>query len=160
MMAYANFLDERLPMRFWDKVIPEPNSGCWLWFGCTSDAGYGRCQGRKVVASPVLVHRYAYTELIGPIPPGLTIDHLCKTPCCVNPAHLEPVTQRENNRRADWRPGVKAATAALLAKTTCANGHELSGDNLQWENGKHRRCVICRRASRTASYHRNKGVAA
>jgi hypothetical protein len=83
------------------------------------------------------VHRVAYTDAVGPIPDGLTIDHLCRTRTCVNPAHLEPVSLAENIRRAaEHRP--------LL--THCQRGHELCDDNLFINQRGERQCLTCRRA--------------
>ncbi len=111
-----NFLDPRLPDRFWDKVIPEPNSGCWLWIASTS-FGYGAFgMGRNVVWRS---HRLAYSALVGPIPDGLDLDHLCRTRSCCNPAHLEPVTRGENVRR-----GLKFNRASH-----CPKGHEFTAEN-------------------------------
>jgi hypothetical protein len=67
---------------------------CWLWGGLQNKWGYGRVRNGR------LAHREVYRELVGEIPAGLTIDHLCRNTLCVNPKHLEPVTQAENNRRA------------------------------------------------------------
>ena len=71
--------------------------GCWLWTGCTNRGGYGltKFRGRTTGA-----HRAVYRLLVGPIPEGLDLDHLCSVRLCVNPAHLEPVTHAENVRRA------------------------------------------------------------
>lgn len=80
--------------RLWQRV--EKGEGCWIWPDATNDAGYGQVhhQGRVVY-----VHRLAYEQLVGPIPEGLVLDHLCRNTRCVNPAHLEPVTIGENVRR-------------------------------------------------------------
>jgi hypothetical protein len=80
--------------RFWEKV--DKTDTCWLWTGSSDRLGYGRF---STWPSVTLAHRFAYELLAGPIPDGLVIDHLCRTPSCVNPDHLEPVTQRENLRR-------------------------------------------------------------
>lgn len=71
--------------------------GCWVWTGSRNRNGYGQMffDGRSRLA-----HRVAYAAYIGPIPDGLSIDHLCRTKCCVNPEHLEAVTASENVRRA------------------------------------------------------------
>lgn len=121
---------------FWRHVEFEPNSGCWLWSGRirTNNRGlsYGSVsvQGKKTGA-----HRYAYTAEIGPIPEGMVIDHLCRTPLCVNPAHLEPVTHQENVRR-----GIVGENNR--SKTHCSRGHEYSGENLYLYRGG-RYCRAC-----------------
>lgn len=92
-----------LPRHFWHKVLRDPD-GCWIWQGNVNRDGYGRFshQGRKLLA-----HRAAYMSLVGQVPEGLQLDHLCRVRNCVNPAHLEPVTAGENVRR-----GVAARSAA------------------------------------------------
>jgi hypothetical protein len=89
------------PERFWLKVDRQDQGECWRWTGAVAGGygrfwiGPGRARGR-----PVQAHRFAYELLVGPIPDGLTIDHLCLNKLCVNPAHMEPVTGAENSRRA------------------------------------------------------------
>lgn len=84
--------------RFWAKVRSADADACWIWQGHLMPNGYGtfasNAKGRKVLA-----HRYAYEELIAPIPGGLTIDHLCRTTACVNPWHMEPVPRAINLAR-------------------------------------------------------------
>lgn len=101
---------------FWEKV--DDSAGpekCWLWTAHTSDGGYGRFtfDGHTTVA-----HRLAYEALVGAIPEGLVLDHLCRVRNCVNPAHLEPVTTRENNLRAFGWAGINAR------KVRCPKGYE------------------------------------
>lgn len=99
-----------------------------------------------------MAHRMAYEELVGPIADGLQIDHLCRVRCCVNPAHLEPVTQAENIRR-----GV-SPTAANRRKTHCKHGHEFTTENTRLvPEGR-----ICRRCdvAKTQRYRALKKVAA
>jgi len=142
--------DKTWPGRFWVKV--DKTDGCWLWTGCMTKPagknGYGqiRLDGRMQVA-----HRIAYELLVGPIPDGLDLDHLCRTRLCVNPAHLEPVTPYENLRRGE------SPAARHMRKTHCNRGHELAGDNLCIVNGgKSRRCKRCKRDNERA--RRNRAV--
>jgi hypothetical protein len=83
--------------RFWDKIAIDPITGCWLWTGAAR-SGYGAfwLDGRVVRA-----HRYVYELLRGSVPDGLVLDHLCERPSCVNPAHLEAVTQQTNLNRSE-----------------------------------------------------------
>lgn len=109
--------------------------GCWEWTGVRTSDGYGQIYGRMQMA-----HRVMYELLVGPIPEGLELDHLCRNPWCVRPDHLEPVTTRENVLRG---VGISAVNAR---KTECLKGHSLSGENLYLHRGK-RRCRTCRRAA-------------
>ena len=142
-----NFLDSRLPNRFWSKCVPEPNSGCWLWIASTNRLGYGHfnpCSEDK--GRSWLAYRFAYEALIGVVPSGLVLDHLCRLPCCVNPLHLEPVTVRENCRR-----GIKG-----VLTTHCPKGHPYSDANTYhtiYSNGwQSRRCKICVRTAARAKW--------
>lgn len=85
-----------LAERVWRHIEPEPNSGCWLWIGHITKDGYGAVGegGRSH-----LVHRVLYRLLVGPIPPGRELDHLCRVRRCGNPRHVEPVTGVVNVRR-------------------------------------------------------------
>lgn len=140
-VAMIQFLDPRLPDRFWEKCIPEPNSGCWLWIAAATyhDGGYGRF----TISKAMRAHRVAYEALCAEIPPGLQLDHLCRTPCCVNPAHLEPVTNAQNARRG--MVGI-ASGAKQRAKTHCPRGHAYSVDNTLIGTKGERVCRICKRA--------------
>lgn len=98
---------------FWARV--DADADCWIWTGTLDRDGYGQfnLNGRKVRA-----HRGAFEALVGLVPPGLVLDHLCRVRACVNPDHLEPVTNAENIRR-----GFKA-----LARH-CLRGHEYTPEN-------------------------------
>ena len=101
--------------RFDAKWTPEPNTGCWLWTGVVDRKGYGQFRvGSQADSTRRLVkaHRWAYEHLVGPIPEGRQIDHLCRVPWCVNPEHLEPVTNRENTVRGYKARGTTAQHGA------------------------------------------------
>jgi hypothetical protein len=103
-----------LAERFWAKVDRRGPNECWPWVGAKLQHGYGHL---KVGDSYPPAHRVAYELLVGLIPEGLQIDHLCRNRACCNPAHMEPVTPLENTRRGDatkWR-GVICATAECSA---------------------------------------------
>ena len=128
--------------RFWQRV--DKSGECWMWTGSRNTKGYGRfdSDGRHLMA-----HRVAYEMLVGPIPDGMQLDHLCRVPACVNPAHLEPVTSRENTMR-----GI-GPSAQSAVKTHCSKGHPLSGDNLMERMGRgrlFRDCRTCRIAENRA----------
>ena len=110
------FEDTRLPLRFWKKCIPEPNSGCWLWIGALSD-GYGQLRWPDGTASSkrVYAHRVVVAAEGRAIPEGYTLDHRCETTCCANPAHLDVVTNEENIARFWQRhPHVRCLRGHLL----------------------------------------------
>lgn len=134
---------EQLPPNMQSKIVP--HGECWLWAGALNSRGYSSVADGK--GGTVLAHRRAYELLVGPIPDGLTIDHLCRTKACVNPLHLEPVTGAENTRRK------------LALQTHCKHGHPLSGENLHIRvrpNGlEFRECLTCRRANSRRYYDTN-----
>lgn len=119
---------------------PEPNTGCWLWAGAIDESGYGFMRDERTpgISKSSKAHRLFYERYVGPIPDGLVLDHLCRTPSCVNPDHLEPVTNEENIRRGF------GAWAVNSRKVVCKNGHPLHGDNLVMSGHGTRRCLTCR----------------
>jgi len=130
--------------RFWAKVEKRPD-GCWEWTGgTTGSTGYGQFW---VKHRHQLAHRFSYTVIHGlEIPPGLTIDHLCRNRLCVNPAHLEPVTNRVNVLRGN------GPAARNAKKTHCKRGHEFTPENTYRQRRKRgvvarlrRTCRTCRR---------------
>jgi hypothetical protein len=122
----------------WD----EDANGCWLWNRSMSPQGYGAITVNRVT---IPAHRWVYELIVGPIPEGLHIDHLCRVTACVNPAHLEPVTAAENIRR-----GLRPTTNGdhQRAKTHCPRGHPYAGDNLYVSPDGKRSCRICMYASK------------
>ena len=126
---------QSIEARFWSGVNKQPDDGCWLFSSCNDRYGYGRLQncGRMIKA-----HRFSYELLVGPIPTGLTIDHLCRNPGCVRPDHLEAVSHRENVLRG---VGIAAKNAV---KTHCPSGHHYSASNTYISKGK-RSCKRCNR---------------
>jgi hypothetical protein len=125
--------------RFMGQVRPPAeNGGCWLWLGVVNNAGYPTFRaGRRVEPA----YRWLYEQLEREVPTGLELDHLCRTPRCVNPDHVEPVTHRENIRRGNAVMGINAR------KTHCAQGHEFTPENTYWRpDGKGRHCLTCRTA--------------
>jgi len=143
-LAEVEWRVDQLPDRFRSKFVVHV-AGCWEWTAAITDTGYGiyyvgrNAEGRKV---NVRAHRFAYEALVAPIPEGLQLDHLCRNRACINPAHLEPVTQIENIRRGE---GMGAKWAR---RTHCDNGHPLSGANLG--TSKYRRCLACHREKERA----------
>ena len=85
---------------FWSQVHKDTVGGCWQWLGNIDKDGYGHITYRQAGRTKnERVHRHTYELLIGPIPKGLTIDHLCRNRSCVNPVHMEPVSNAVNLQR-------------------------------------------------------------
>lgn len=136
-----------LPDRLQRKIVVDPGTACWWWTGTPTLYGYGRVWVEGISSSNA--HRVVYTLLVGTIPDGLVIDHLCRNKLCVNPRHLEPVTQGENVRRGD----------ATIRQTHCQRGHELTDENIKPVTGKRGRCRECVRIDGRAYYARKRAAA-
>lgn len=126
---------------------PDMDTECWLWARAMYPHGYGCLwfNGR-----PAYAHRVIYEALVGVVPEGLELDHLCRVRACVNPEHLEPVTHQENVAR-----GLK-----FTRITHCKNGHELTKDNCDFSRGRRgvlqRQCRECSLIRKRKYYHANK----
>lgn len=131
--------------RLWSYVTK--SDGCWTWTGSIRADGYGVI---SINDRMVRAHRLTYETMVGPIPEGLTLDHLCRNRACVRPDHLEPVTRSENLRRGDirWR----------TRETHCKNGHPFDEANtLLWRG--YRLCRACRARTRREVAARKAAVA-
>lgn len=133
---------------FEEQSSPEPNTGCHLWLRARTSQGYGHfsIDGRLVLA-----HRHAYERAKGPIPAGMVIDHRCRQRLCVNPRHLEAVSDFENvwNRgrgmkQTAWQTGV------------CLRGHAVGPSRRNPGGTKRTRCVECERLHASATGKRRR----
>lgn len=127
-------LDPKKLARFEGKFLKE-DGGCWLWTGLTDIRGYGLFHVDRMSRR---AHRVSYETYVGPIPHGMTIDHLCRVVACVNPEHLEPITRSENTRRSN---NIFMQNAR---KTHCVRGHEFTDENTYRTRRGYRGCMECR----------------
>lgn len=145
-------IDEQTTRRFVANI--RFTADCWLWLGTCNHQGYGQISIRQ---RKVRVHRFAYTLCVGPIPEGLTLDHLCRVRNCVRPDHLEPVTQRINLLRGE------TIAARAARKTHCPQGHEYSPENtyryLPKSGSRARMCRACDRDRHRVRYAKEKETA-
>lgn len=123
-----------MPDPFESKYDVLPN-GCWQWKSIVLD-GYAYVRVRELRRN-VRVHKWLWEKAHGPVPSGMSLDHLCRNRACINIEHLELVTIRENTMRSS------AVSALNARKTECVRGHPLSGANLYERNGR-RHCRACR----------------
>ena len=139
-LAGRRVMRKNTVLDFWKQI--KQSGDCWLWAeGKNVDRYTQFClNGKRIHA-----HRFIYELLIGPIPPELELDHLCRNPACVNPFHLEAVTHRVNVLRG------KSPPARNAAKTHCRNGHPLK-DSYVRPNGE-RLCRVCHRTRSHIHYH-------
>lgn len=138
-MAELTHVPSGLPPRIAGKIRVDPGSGCWLWQAALGGDGYGRAWMPGGTGG--MAHRVVYELLAGKIPSGLHLDHICGVRHCVNPDHLEPVTWKENNRRA----GLKRR------QDTCVRGHLMEGENVAFRpSSEARYCRECNRVQALA----------
>lgn len=131
MQSTWNPPSDEVMARFWPKVVP--TGFCWNWIAGSTHDGYGRIE---IAGKKKLAHRLAYEYLVGPIPEGLVIDHLCRNRACVNPDHLEPVTVKVNTHRA-MSPNLRAFRSGI-----CKRGHRLDEGRIHPVTG-YRSCRVC-----------------
>lgn len=115
------------------RVRVDATTGCHIWTGSFINSGYGRLKS----GDEVLAHRVAYTLARGPIPAGAVIDHLCRTRACVNPTHMEAVTNKVNVLRG------QGVTAKANNATHCPQGHPYDASNTYIDPKGARRCRAC-----------------
>jgi hypothetical protein len=123
--------------RFWGKV--EKTDTCWVWTAGKNHYGYGSYAVRRGDGwFRAQAHRLAYEELVGPIPAGLTVDHICRNRACVNPTHMELVTRGENVLRGT------GPSAEHARQTHCKRGHPFEEPHVYLWRGR-RYCRTCQR---------------
>ena len=151
----------RCDARDWARVTAliqiDDVTGCWDYTGYINPSGYGQTSTSKFgTVHEAYVHRIIYTFLRGAIQYGLQLDHTCRNRPCCNPAHLEPVTCKENLIR-----GV-GLCAKNVQKTHCSQGHPLSGSNLRIKRRRktsdsvYRQCRICSAVIEARAYQARK----
>ena len=134
-MRYDVIASTGLPSRFWSKVYIREPGECWIWTASTKASDYGQFM---MDGKNWLSHRLAYEDQVGPIPGGLTLDHLCRVRKCCNPSHLEAVTIQENIRRG------RAWNRNNTRKAACRLGHPYVESNISIGTDGVWECLACR----------------
>lgn len=153
-------MTERRPIweRVFEKLTEDPATGCWVWTARTrrgfrlGSPGYGAISNPGKGNGSSSAHIVVYEYMVGEVPRGLVLDHLCRNTLCCNPYHLDPVTQRVNILRGE---GVAAKYAA---QTHCKRGHPFEGWNLIVRSNGNRDCRTCAAASNKASQARKRNA--
>lgn len=169
--AYT-FADDVLDRLTDGSVFEEPwPDGCWVWMRGLNEKGYGRIDvSLDGGYASRRCHRVAYEAIVGPVPDGLVLDHLCRNRACWNPSHLEPVTSEENLARGApnklptpeaARLGRERSSAVRKARTHCKHGHEYTKENTRRDRRDGSRvCRECQRIAALRRYHRLKRATA
>lgn len=123
---------------FWGRVRQDAETGCWVWAGPQNGLGYGRFN-EPTTRRQLRAHRVAYEQLVGEIPVGLVLDHLCRNTLCVNPWHLDPVPNGVNVRRG------QSPSSVNRQKSACVKGHEFTDENTYRTKDGSRFCRACHR---------------
>jgi DNA-binding XRE family transcriptional regulator len=121
------------------RILPlvRYDEGCWTYSGYCTPAGYGQVNANGF--RNAFAHRVVWQELVGPVPPGMHFDHLCRNRACCKPAHLEVVTRAENLRRGNGVSGLNSRVQI------CPRGHDYDETNTYFRpDGKGRDCRTCR----------------
>lgn len=154
MMSQAIALTDAEQIRFWAKVDKDQiGTGCWEWTAALVH-GYGQFTSgdRRRGYKKHLAHRLVYQMLVGPVPDGLELDHLCRNTSCCNSAHVEPVTHAENIRRCGAMAKASAAYVAMIRRRTeCPNGHDLDAPDMR-ANAACSECARERKARQEARW--------
>lgn len=137
ILQFGEIQQERITDEFWSKVDVKSEDECWKYLGSKLPNGYGQFWFEEI-RQPITAHRVAYELMIGKIPEGYQIDHLCRNRLCVNPKHLEAVTCQTNLLRGN------TDAAKNASQTHCPQGHSYSGKNLYISPRGERICRICR----------------
>jgi hypothetical protein len=124
--------------RFYKKITVVQE--CWIWKASKLESGYGLFTDEY--GKTITAHRWSFQHFHGVIPQGLVIDHICRNPSCVNPKHLQAISQSDNIKRS-------LLVKARSARTHCKNGHEFTPQNTRYVKGQRgRRCSTCAKLSK------------
>ena len=139
-----------LEERFWAKVQPEPNTGCWLWLGAITQ-GYGYLGRGRRGESNIRAHCLSWEMAMGAVPTGLVLHHRCGVRSCCNPQHMTAISQGEHMRiHSSYEKGGAATAGICAARRTCVRGHVFDIRNTYYyyvkkEGYVSRRCHTCNR---------------